>query len=233
MNTSRSILVCLALLGCSESRGDTLVYLDASPDQSADASSPDVTSPDVSSPDVARPDVSSPDARTDDAATPTDATATDSGASAQLVINEISAAGDEWVELFNAGSAPVDLGGVQIADTDTDGGPRTSRAMRFPAGTMLSPGQYVLVLANQSDAGAGPQTRCLDGGPTTCFHASWSLSASRGETVYVLSSTGAETLRELYPMNATAAGQTWGRLPNGTGSFAVNRPTPGAINAAP
>jgi hypothetical protein len=149
------------------------------------------------------------------------------------VINEISAAGDEWVELFNAGAGPVDLSDVQLADSETDGGARLSRAMRFPRGTMLSPGQYVLVLANQSDAGAGPQTLCLDGGPITCFHAGWSLSASRGETVWVLSPTGAVSASELYPMNATTTGATWGRLPNGTGAFAVNRPTPGASNAAP
>lgn len=32
----------------------------------------------------------------------------------------------------------------------------------------------------------GPQSQCLAGGPSPCFHASWSISASRGETVLVL-----------------------------------------------
>lgn len=208
----------LALAGCSESRVDPLIEVDSATDA---AVTPDVAAtPDA----TVSPDVS---------VTPDASVTPDVGAAGRLVINEISAAGDEWVELFNAGAAPIDLSDVQLADSESDGGARLSRAMRFPRGAMLSPGQYVLVLANQSDAGAGPQTTCLDGGPTTCFHAGWSLSASRGETVWVLSPTGDAVARELYPMNATDAGSTWGRLPNGTGAFAVNRPTPGASNAAP
>ncbi len=246
MNTPRTLLFALALFGCSESPQAPAV--DAAPDQGVDAVI-DVTTADTITTDTvpdtatdtitsdAPTDVVRPDATVDgssDAAVDSngDAPPVDGG-SANLVINEISAAGDEWVELYNAGTAPFDLSFLRVADSESDGGPRASRAMRFPAGTMLSPGQYVLVLANQSDAGVGPQTRCLDGGPSTCFHATWSISASRGETVWVLSSTGDVTLQELYPMNAAADGQTWGRLPNGTGAFAVNRPTPGALNAAP
>ena len=214
-----SLTMSLALTGCSESRDEPIVDLDAPSDVVIDAAVTDTARPDTAVTDTARADTATPDAATPDVA------------GARLVINEISAVGDEWVELYNAGSSTVDLSNVQVADSETDGGPRASRAMRFPSGTMLSPGQYVLVLANQSDAGVGPQTRCLDGGPTTCFHASWSLSASRGETVWVLASTGDVTLQELYPMNAAMDGQSWGRLPNGTGAFAVNRPTPGAVNA--
>ncbi|MEZ4390357.1 MAG: lamin tail domain-containing protein [Polyangiales bacterium] len=215
----------LGLLACSESRS---VPGDDVPSAPVDAVTPPdaFTAADVVTPpaDVVTPAVDAP-------------VAMDAGAVGSLVINEISAVGDEWVELYNAGASPVDLSRVQLADTDTsvDGGaPRTASAMRFPAGTMLAPGQYVLVVSGFNDAGAGPQTRCLDGGgPSTCFHASWGLSASRGESVWVLSPTGEVTLRETYPMNAAPSGQTWGRLPNGTGAFAPNRPTPGAANASP
>lgn len=215
----------LGLLGCSESRS---VPSDDVQGAAVDA----VTSPDAPAPtDAVTP---AADAVSPPADTPT---AMDAGAPAALVINEISAVGDEWVELYNAGASPVDLSMVQLADTDTsvDGGaPRTASAMRFPAGTMLAPGQYVLVVSGFNDAGAGPQTQCLDGGgPSVCFHASWGLSASRGETVWVLSPSGEVTLREAYPMNAAPSGQTWGRLPSGTGAFAPNRPTPGAVNASP
>lgn len=120
-----------------------------------------------------------------------------------------------------------------MADSEAGGGPRLSRAMTFPPGLMLAPGQYLLLAINQADAGMGPQTLCVDGGPSTCFHTGWGLSASRGETVHVLSSTGAPLVAETYPANAAPMGQSWGRLPNGTGSFAANRPTPGAANAAP
>ncbi len=204
---------CVALLvvaGCSESRVDPVVELDAATDtpQPTDTSQPT------------------------DTPQPTDRPPVDAATQGQLVMNEISAVGAEWVELYNAGGSPVSLSELQVADSESDGGPRASRAMRFPAGTMLGAGQYVLVLANQSDAGAGPQTACLDGGPSTCFHAGWSISASRGETVWVLSPSGEATLREAFPMNGTPDGGTWGRLPNGAGSFTTTRPTPGATNAA-
>lgn len=151
-----------------------------------------------------------------------------------LVVNEIRAAGDDWVELFNAGSTAFDLGGYALADLDTDAGaPRLSAAVRFPAGTMLVPGGYLFVLAGVADAGVGPQSQCLAGGPSPCFHASWSISASRGETVSVLDPMGRVVARGLYPADAVPAGQTWGRLPNGAGELVANRPTPGAANQAP
>lgn len=216
----RWCLVMLAtVMGCSESREGV-----------GDAATGDVAM--EAAADGARPaDDASADVAIDRAAT--DASAPDAEAMGTLVVNELRAAGDEWVELYNAGTRAVDLSNAQVADTDPDGGPRVSRAMRFGAGTMLAPGQYVLVVANQSDAGAGPQVRCLDGGPSTCFHAEWSLSASRGESVYVLAADGGTIAEGNYPANAAPDGGTWGRLPNGSGSFTVTRPTPGAANAAP
>jgi hypothetical protein len=209
--------IALALLvgGCSEQHIDPIVIADAAVDV---ATSPTPTDAGVPGPS---------DVPAADAPTPTDA-------ATGLVINEIRAVGEEWVELFNPGASPVDLSNVQVTDTEADGGgPRVSRAMRFPTGTMLSPGQYVVVVSAQADAGSGPQTRCPDGGPTTCFHAGWSLSASRGETVWVLAASGSVTARAPYPMEAAPDGGAWGRLPNGTGPFAVVRPTPGAANVAP
>ena len=163
--------------------------------------------------------------------------AVDAPAAATLVINEIRAVGDDWIELKNVGSAPVDLGGLVLADTDTtvDGGaPRPSDGVRFPAGTSLTPGQYLLVVADLADAGAGPQMTCLgDAGPMTCFHAGFGISASRGERIYLLQSGGAVVATADYPANAVPDGRTWGRLPDGTGGFAACAPTPGSANTAP
>jgi hypothetical protein len=160
-------------------------------------------------------------------------TPVDSGAGS-VVVNEVRASGDDWIELFNPGTAPVDLGGYGVADLDTDSGlPRVASAVRFPAGTTIAPGAYLFVLADVGDAGAGPQTACLDGGPTPCFHAPWGISASRGETVSLVDPQGRVVAQGVFPMNAVTSGRSWGRLPNGTGPFAANRPTPGAPNAAP
>ena len=49
----------------------------------------------------------------------------------------------------------------------------------------------------------------------------------------MVSPAGATLAQDTYPPDAAATGQSWGRLPNGTGVFAPNRPTPGAPNAGP
>lgn len=173
-----------------------------------------------------------------DAGNPSDVPpAVDVPSGTSVVINEVRAVGDDWIELKNVGTAPVDLGGLVLADTDTsvDGGaPRPSDGVRFPAGTSLAPGQHLLVVADLADAGAGPQMTCLGAsGPTTCFHAGFGISASRGERLYLLESGGAVVATADYPANAVVDGRTWGRLPDGTGPFAACAPTPGSANAAP
>lgn len=200
---------------------------------------------------VAREDVVAFDAATDrgsgaavDAGAAVDVgTAVDAGGGAvdvptgRVVINEIRATGDDWVELVNVGEVPVDLGGMVLADTDTEGDGGTARVAegaRFPAATWVVPGQRVLVVADLGDAGAGVQMRCLgDAGPMTCFHAGFGISASRGETIFLVGRDGAVVASAAYPADAAPEGRSWGRLPDGTGSFAANRPTPGGANAAP
>jgi hypothetical protein len=121
----------------------------------------------------------------------------------RVVINEVQAAGDDWVELTNVGGAPVDLGGLVLADSDTsaDGGaPRLTDGLTFPVGTSLAPGQYLLVVADLSDAGTGQQMTCLgDGGPTSCYHAGFGISALRGERIYLIGAGGAEVATADYP----------------------------------
>ncbi len=206
-----SIALFFVLAGCSEASVDAVVV-----DAGARTGTDVVTAADTGSP--------------ADAGSPADTGAAATG----LVFNEIRATGAEFVEVFNGGSLAVDLSNVQMTDTESDGGgPHLSAAIHFPAGTSVAPGQYLVVVSGVADAGAGLQHACLDGGVATCFEAGWSISASRGETVYLLSPTGAVAASEMYPASAASSGQSWGRLPNGTGAFAVNRPTPGAANLAP
>ncbi|MBL8678819.1 MAG: lamin tail domain-containing protein [Myxococcales bacterium] len=151
-----------------------------------------------------------------------------------VTINEIRATDEDWIELFNTGSTAVDLGNWGVTDSEADGAPRLTNVARFPAGTTVQPGQYVVVLVDQSDAGAGPQMRCLsDGGPMTCFHGTFGISATRGENVHLVAPSDLVSETVNYPMSAAAAGESWGRIPNGTGAFARNRLTPGAANLPP
>jgi hypothetical protein len=151
-----------------------------------------------------------------------------------VVINEISGKGDNWVELYNGATAPADLGGWALTDSEKDGGaPKTSEAVVFPSGTTLAPGAYGLVAQLPADAGADAAPTCPAGGQAFCFGATWGISNKTGETLYLLDKSGVVSTDGKYPGNAVGSGQTWGRLPNATGSFAITAPTPGAANRAP
>ncbi|WP_433931624.1 lamin tail domain-containing protein [Sorangium cellulosum] len=151
-----------------------------------------------------------------------------------VVINEISAKGSDWIELGNPGPGAADLSGFRLCDSDDNGLCNTADALRFPEGTALDEGAYLVVLGDQAaEDGPGPHTTCLTDGPSSCFYATWKVSASRGETVFLISPNG-QVLNELeYPIEAAADGQAWGRLPDLTGEGALTAPTPGAANAAP
>jgi hypothetical protein len=155
-----------------------------------------------------------------------------------MVINEISAKGEDWIELVNAGSSPADIGNWGLCDdvsADAGSDCDLTTVVRFPQGTVVQPGEYVLVVGNEpADAGTGPHMTCLkSGGPTTCYYATWKVSASNGETVHLIDPANKPVDEELYPMNAVPSGQTWGRLPDKTGAFAPNKPTPGVANMGP
>jgi hypothetical protein len=156
------------------------------------------------------------------------------GATTTVVVNEISARNGDWIELGNPGPGPADLSGLGLCDSDDNGVCNTVDALRFPDGTQLDPGAYLLILGDQAaEAGPGPHTTCLTDGPSSCFYATWKVSASRGETVYLISPDGRVLTQLAYPVEAAADGQTWGRLPDLTGEPTATAPTPGAENAAP
>ena len=148
-----------------------------------------------------------------------------------LVVNEIRAKGKEFVELFNPTSTMVDIGGAKLVDVDPDGGcPKFSSALIFPAGTKVAAGGYVVVFTGQADAGVGPHTACFDAVVSSCFYATYGLSSSAGDTVFLTTASDGVVALGTYPPNAVEAGESWGRLPNATGDFTKNTPTPGATN---
>lgn len=168
----------------------------------------------------------------------TTSTSMSTGTPGEPIINEIAAKGADWIEIANPGDSVIDLGGYGLCgDVDPTQGPECDIATiaRFPQGTTLPPGGYLLILGDQDPVdGVGPHVMCLpDGGPTTCFYASWKVSASNGETVHLLDPKDEPVDEVLYPKDAVPSGQTWGRVPDMTGGFAENDPTPGAANMAP
>jgi len=166
-------------------------------------------------------------------------TATPSNPSTTIAFNEISAAGDEWLELYNTGASDFDLGNYAIADTDkTTGEPRTTKAMRFPAGTKLPKGGFVLVLLGKSNSTPGPYSAdaCLPGVAVGCFYALFSVSQTRGEAVHLLAPDNTSVLNVIYPANLdfeAGADLSACRIPDGTGEFTTCARTPGAANVTP
>ncbi len=74
----------------------------------------------------------------------------DSSGSKGIVINEINYnssdqfnSGD-WIELYNTSSQSIDMSGWMYQDSDP------AHVFRFPAGTILGPGQYVVLLEDSS-----------------------------------------------------------------------------------
>ncbi|MBK8253946.1 MAG: lamin tail domain-containing protein [Polyangiaceae bacterium] len=150
-----------------------------------------------------------------------------------VVINEVQATLEDYVELTNTGTAAFDLGGYGLADSDSNGQPKLLTAVLFPAGTTLAPGDHLLVVAEQDPAaGVGPHDVCLTMSPvSSCFYATWGISAANGEKLFLLAPDNSIVGQAEYPINAAPSGSSWGRIPDGTGPFQVTAQTPGAANS--
>jgi hypothetical protein len=146
-------------------------------------------------------------------------------AGAQIVINEILASnttvnvdedGDynDWVELYNAGTTPINLNGYGLTDDAT-----LPYKWTFPATTMASH-SYLLVWCSDKD-------RTVVGQP---LHTNWKISAS-GETITLTNPGG--TTADSSPAVSLPDNISYGRIPNGTGPFLyIQAVTPGAANGS-
>ncbi|HVT29656.1 MAG TPA: lamin tail domain-containing protein [Lacipirellulaceae bacterium] len=65
----------------------------------------------------------------------------------EVLFNEVSSdVTGEWIEIFNNGSAPIDLSNYKIGDEETMGGTTTTEAMQqFPAGASIAPHEVQIV----------------------------------------------------------------------------------------
>ena len=131
-----------------------------------------------------------------------------------LRINEVSAnpiAGDDWLEIYNNGPFPVDMGGMFLSD---DIGEPTKH--QLPAGITIPPYSHLVFIADETP---GP------------MHLNFKLSSS-GETV-VLSDVPSRQTRPLDTITFAAQepDQTAGRNPDGSATWAALRaPSKGFAN---
>jgi hypothetical protein len=120
---------------------------------------------------------------------------------------------NDWIELYNNSSSAVDLSGYHLSDEGSDPAKWT-----FPSGTMIGANSFLIVWTDN------------DTTQLTGLHANFKLSAT-GERV-LFSNTAMQLIDEVqYPSMHTDI--TFGRYPNGTGSFDHLAPTYNAINSPP
>lgn len=141
-----------------------------------------------------------------------------------VVINEIMADNqttqadnysefNDWVELFNNSSSAIDLGQYYLSDEGSD-----PAKWQFPSGTIINANDYLIVWTDG------------DTNQTIGLHTNFKLSAS-GESV-ILSNSTLQVIDEIsFP--AQNSDITYGRYPNGTGTFANLNPTYNAVNSPP
>lgn len=114
-----------------------------------------------------------------------------------LFINEISASGDDWVELYNSTTSTKDISGYVIHDDgDTE--------YELPPGTTIPAKGYLVII-------------CDDG--NTGLHTNFKLS-SDGETVTLKNAGGEIAEAVTYPKLDN--GQSYGRYPDGTDNFSIS-----------
>lgn len=130
---------------------------------------------------------------------------------AGLVINEVAPAGDpsDWFELVNTSSKTLSLDELAFTD-DIVGAPLKAR---FPLGVTLAPGEYFALDVNDELQG-------------------FKLGGDEELGLYTISG---ELIDEVdWAEGDAPLGQSYGRMPDGTGPFlTLTQPTRGAENVAP
>jgi len=137
----------------------------------------------------------------------------------KLVINEFMASNntiiedesneyDDWIELYNYGTEPIYLGDKYLSDN-----PENKDKWAMPNHTIQG-GEYLLFWADD-DRNQGT------------FHTNFKLTKS-GEHIGIYDND--ETVIDQIDYNAQVSDISFGRIPNGTGSFVSLSPTPNAPN---
>lgn len=140
-----------------------------------------------------------------------------------LAINEVMASNDnviadadgdyeDWIEIYNYGTTPINLDGFGLSDDDTD-----LFQWTFPAYD-IQPGEYLLIWASDKNISVLGQD----------FHTNFKISAG-GEDVFLSDAQG--NVIDTAPETALDTDVSLGRQPDGIGSWLFfYTPTPGASN---
>ncbi|TVP81714.1 MAG: hypothetical protein EA353_01300 [Puniceicoccaceae bacterium] len=118
---------------------------------------------------------------------------------------------EDWIELYNYGSEPVDLTGWGLSDN-----PGSPFKWSFPAGTSIGPDDYLLVWASGKDRSGD------------VLHTNYAIAAA-GEAL-VLSQAEGVVIDAMDPV-VMPRDVSYGRAPDqGAAWFFFDEPTPGGAN---
>lgn len=136
-------------------------------------------------------------------------------ASNKAVIPDETGDFDDWVELYNADTVAIPLGGMTLTDDLT----KTAK-WAFPD-TSIPAGGFLLVWAD-NESGEGS------------LHASFNLAAALGEQLGLYETSGAYSLVvDTLSFGHQTPDTSYGRIPDGGGDWqSLATPTPGSANRA-
>ncbi len=138
------------------------------------------------------------------------------GPEVRLFINEVMASNvstvrdlqmdfDDWIEIYNGGETPIDVGGMYLTDDA-----REPTMWRFPTdeseATTIEAGGFLVIWADEEVADGGVH-------PSFKFHTNFKLDAS-GDEVCLFAGDGA-TLIDILEFGEQTADVSFGRYPDG------------------
>jgi len=143
----------------------------------------------------------------------------------QPVINEVMADNlttiangglfSDWIELYNPGASDVSLNGYGLSDSTN-----TPLKFAFPASAVLPANSRLLVWCDAATNAPG-------------YHATAFSLAAKGELVALhFRTTTTTSLVDLVTFGPQLTDRSIGRIPDGTGTWTLNQPTPDAPNLA-
>ena len=128
-----------------------------------------------------------------------------------VVLNEINCEATDWIELVNTSDGSVDVSGWLLSDDPLDRDPwRADHRYLFPASTTIPPRGKLVV---EKVAGGFP----------------FGISCG-GDTIRLADGAEGWLVDEFVVPYLSAAGDTWGRFPDGTGAWVETAPTKGSVN---
>ncbi len=111
---------------------------------------------------------------------------------------------DDWVELYNTTKSEIDLSGAFLTDD-----PSNISKWSFPSESKILPGEYLIVWCDENK---------MQGK----YHTNFKLSAE-GESVWLIRKDS--VLMDSVTFGQQTADLAFARVPNGTGSFRIQKPT--------